>query len=129
MEITLLRLPSTALAVTLALVQLVACGSSGTVDNPGNTRVCGTVKLDGGGGVAVPPKGAELCAGGLCNYQTQEGCAETESCRPLFPAGATTVKVGCEAAGEGVAGDSCKASTDCARGLLCVGESADEMKC
>lgn len=125
------RLPATALTLSLAVLQLVACGSSDTATGPGGDGdpVCGMVKLDGGGGVAQPPNGASLCAEGACNYQTQEGCPETQSCRPQYPAGSTSISVGCEPAGEALGGEACKSSADCARGYLCVGESVDALFC
>lgn len=128
MKLALLRAPSAMLAAALALVQLAACGSAGTADGPGGP-VCGSIKLDGGGGIPDPPKGATLCTAGPCNYQTQEGCATGQSCRPQFPAGSTTVSVGCERAGTLGGGETCTASTECAAGYLCVGDSLDALKC
>jgi hypothetical protein len=71
-----------------------------------------------------PPDGAATCATDLCNYQTQDGCADELACRPSFPAGSTTVTPVCEAFGAGQTDDPCETSLDCAKGYLCVQLSA-----
>jgi hypothetical protein len=84
------------------------------------TKECAPVLIDGGGGVPEPEPGERMCAAGVCNYQTQEGCAEAEACRPRFGAGSTSVVPGCEPAGDGRSGASCASSAECARGYFCV---------
>lgn len=117
---TALRRTTLAGAVPLlgALV-VAACGGADSAFTEEPTDECPEVVRDGGGGIPDPPNGAGLCPPGVCNYQTQEGCASGEACRPQYPAGSTQVAPGCEPAGTGLGGDPCEDSTDCAPGYLC----------
>jgi hypothetical protein len=79
--------------------------------------------------VPDPPDGAAECASGSCNYQTQDGCADGEACRPQFNATDPDVNPGCEAAGEGEIGDDCTLQGDCARGLYCAEGACRKLCC
>jgi hypothetical protein len=70
--------------------------------------------------VPDPPDGPAACASGDCNYQTQDGCADDEACRPRFNAKDPDVNPGCEPAGTRESGAECQAQADCARGLYCA---------
>jgi hypothetical protein len=76
--------------------------------------------LDGGGDVAAPPNGVDLCPKGDCNYQTGNGCAEAgaASCVPLPVDGGLTPT--CEPAGTVALGGACMQWTDCASGAVCA---------
>jgi hypothetical protein len=76
-----------------------------------------------------PPDGAAACASGVCNYQTQAGCAVDQACRPQFNATEPKVNPGCERAGAGASGDSCAAQTDCARGFYCALGACHKLCC
>ncbi len=122
---------------TVCLTTAQACGPSETepddVDadagdgsaGDGSTEVS---LLDAGGPPPVPPDGAVLCPSGICNYQTQEGCAPDLACRPVVD-DAGNVEPGCVAAGDRLAGEPCAAWTDCAPGLLCAEEACRQLCC
>ena len=121
-----------ALVLLLPAALAGACGGSETADGGGGTGgagACTTVVLDGKGGILPHPDGAAACPAGACNYQTQAGCSDDQACRPYYPAGATTVIPRCEAVGTGRSGDACKASTECARGYMCLADEAGGMSC
>ena len=92
-------------------------GDGGEAGQPGE---CAPVEPNAGGGFIPPPEGAKACAAGVCNYQTQAGCALDLACRPQFPAAASSVIPGCEPAGAAQSGEACESSADCARGFLCL---------
>src|SRR3954469_11905557 len=71
---------SIALCLTLGLVVACGAGDTATTDTP----VPGCPRLIDDHSVALdnPPDGAAACAMGDCNYQTQDGCADDQACRP-----------------------------------------------
>jgi hypothetical protein len=97
-----------------------ACGSSDTASTDTPVATCPQLVEDTLVAPVDPPDGAAACATGDCNYQTQDGCADDEACRPQFNATDVEVHPGCEAAGAAVSGDACQVQGDCARGLYCV---------
>lgn len=109
-----------------------ACGTSDGADGGrgGSAgEACGEIVPNGKGGILPPPDGAAACPAGACNYQSQEGCAEDEACRPYYPAGSTTVTPKCEAFGAGRSGETCSLSSDCARGFLCIEDAPGVKTC
>lgn len=114
-------------AVALASALGPACGSAQTVDQgPEPEPTCPNLVEDLSLRLPEPPDGVSECAAGDCNYQTQEGCAEDEACRPQFNATDPDVAPGCEPAGTGTAGDECETQTDCARGHYCAQAAATD---
>lgn len=113
-------LPPLALLALAWAAGLPACGSAATVtDAPPPPPSCPELFEDLTTEVPAPPDGEAACAAGVCNYQTQVGCAADEACRPQFNATDPGVEPGCEAAGDGKAGDACAGQPDCARGFYC----------
>ena len=101
----------------------VACGGASTVLPPLKTH-CSAVYY-GAGVLPSPPDGASLCAAGICNYQTQEGCSAGQTCAPHVDAKAGTVTPNCRVAGQRSHGEPCSDATanpaeQCARGFLCA---------
>jgi hypothetical protein len=119
-------------ALSLAAVAN-ACGTAdSTADYGGGGsggEACGEVVLEGKGGILPPPNGPAACPAGDCNYQSQEGCAADQGCRPYDANRTKPVTPRCEAVGSGRSGDTCAASTDCARGYLCVDVSGGGKVC
>ena len=107
-------------AVVLATALASACGGGEQVGDPPTPEGCPRLAEDTTLTVPDPPDGAAECARGACNYQTQDGCAAGEACRPQFNAMDPDVSPGCEAAGDGAVGDECAAPSDCGRGLYCA---------
>lgn len=83
-------------------------------------RICGADRHCGGGGRCVPLATVRPAFGVCLSPGCGAGCAEGEACAlaPLGDAGFDWV---CAPAGELDAGLRCGASSDCARGLSCVG--------
>ncbi|HYO93669.1 MAG TPA: hypothetical protein VER33_04115 [Polyangiaceae bacterium] len=109
-------------AALLAAFTAACGGADSAVDPPPGEKPvhCSRVIVDGGGGISQPPAGASACAAGICNYQTQLGCPEDQTCRPRVNADGSDVAPGCEPSGTGPAGARCSESTDCAAGTLCL---------
>src|SRR5689334_10726607 len=97
------RRPALLTTLLLALGLPTACGSGEEVGQPSTMEGCPPLTLDSSLTVPDPPDGAAQCASGSCNYQTQDGCDDSEACRPQFNATDPDVSPGCEAAGEGEA--------------------------
>ena len=122
---------------TCALVVLVAvafalpsCGTTTTVNEPySDAGVSPRVILDGGRPIDDPPDGELECPAGECNYQLGTGCTAGSGCRPQFTATSSDVHPGCEAAGSGVTGSTCKAQADCAAGYYCAEGSCRKQCC
>ena len=106
----------------------VACGSAESTNSSTDPEGCPRVVLDGGGTIPTPPNGASLCPSGICNYQSQEGCAPNESCYPAVDATAA-VAPACRPVGTGVTGDTCNEWTDCARGYGCPDGQCRKLCC
>lgn len=104
-------------------------GASGAGGEGGAGGACAPVDMNGHAELPLPPDGPSLCPSGACNYQTQEGCGAGQACRPAVNAEAKEVEANCEPAGTGKSGDTCSDSSDCARGYLCVGETATDQRC
>lgn len=96
------------------------CGSAAEVGNSPTPDECPRLVTDNTRTVPDPPDGAAKCASGDCNYQTQEGCSDSDACRPQFNATDAEVHPGCEEAGAGEAGQECTLQGDCGRGLYCA---------
>ncbi len=114
-------------AAALIASLFAACGGGETAessapDPPGCPRLVEDLSLR----VPDPPDGPAMCATGDCNYQTQEGCDDTQACRPQFNATDPEVNPGCEPAGAGESGDECSAQADCAHGYYCAVTEADQ---
>ena len=87
-----------------------------------------SVILDGGGGIEPPPNGPELCPEGPCNYQTQVGCSEGQSCWPAIAGDG--VEPRCQSTtGVGATGDACASWNDCAPGYLCAAGACRRLCC
>ena len=116
----------TARQTAVALVLAGSIASCGGSDRPSSAEDGGSgaggqpsgVILDGGGAIPRPPDGPSLCAPGACNYQTQSGCAMSESCVPML--NGSSLAPGCLGAGTQQLGAACSDWSDCARGLFCV---------
>jgi hypothetical protein len=104
-----------------------ACGtaSSTTTDTP--PASCPELINDTLIPAATAPDGASACPTGACNYQTQEGCSDTQACRPSFNATDPGVNPGCDMAGSGKSGDDCTTQQQCARGYYCA--TSRDQKC
>lgn len=106
----------------------LGCGSSST-ETDFESQVDGGPILDGGGVIAVPPDGEELCPPGVCNYQTNAGCpGATPSCVPSL-ASPDSVAPSCQAAGAGMSGALCAAWSDCAPGFICAEGACRKLCC
>jgi len=101
-----------------------AAGSGGAAGGGGRDPSV----LDAGGPPPTPPDGEALCPSGICNYQSQSGCASTLACRPVI-AEDSNVEPGCVAAGDRLVGETCEAWTDCAPGLLCAEGTCRRLCC
>lgn len=115
--------------IPLLLGAFSACGSGDTTSTETLPPGCPELKLDVTLPAAEAPDGTEACPAGSCNYQTQEGCAEDEACRPQFNATDPDVAPGCEPVGAGEAGEPCEAQADCARGLYCAAGACRRLCC
>jgi len=114
-----------AIALLAALV-LLACGSGSKSasdqeaekDAGLDASTAGASGLiDGGGTLAEAPDGEASCPVGACNYQSQQGCGETESCHPEFdPNG--ELQPSCVSAGTAQEGQACTWES-CDRGHFC----------
>jgi hypothetical protein len=117
-------------AFSSAALLAAGCGAGSTTDSgPPPQPGCPALSEDLTLPIPDPPDGAAECAPGDCNYQTQEGCADDESCRPQFNATDPDVSPGCEPAGSAVAGEQCQTQADCARGFYCAGKVCRRMCC
>jgi hypothetical protein len=109
---------------------VAACGAaeSTTTDEPAPDE-CPVLRRETNVAVESPPDGPSACAAGVCNYQTQEGCADDEACRPQFNATLPEVHPGCEPAGVGQSGAACTVQGDCGRGLYCALGTCHKLCC
>jgi len=107
---------------------VAGCGAADHADNSRNTG-CPKVVLDGGGGIAMPKDGSQApeCQTSLCNYQSQAGCGDNESCVPEVTGG--VVGPHCEAAGTDARGAACTGTTPCALGEACAGGYCRKLCC
>jgi hypothetical protein len=125
-------LAASLVALSLALLSH-GCGTADSASNNGGGgsggEACGNVILDGKGGIPLPPDGASLCPAGACNYQSQDGCPADQGCRPYYAGATTPLTPQCEATGAGRSGDTCTASTQCARGYLCAADPTGSKTC
>jgi hypothetical protein len=106
-----------------ALATGPSCGTAETSTTSTPPPGCAPIYY-GGGTLPTPPDGASLCADGVCNYQTQAGCAANETCSLEIDQAKGTVAPGCRPAGSLAKGSPCdaKATTTagrCAPGLYC----------
>jgi hypothetical protein len=85
------------------------------------------VVQDGGGQPATPPDGEQACPAGACNYQSNAGCAASESCLPLL--NGATAQPACVPAGAGESGATCAEHGECAAGYLCVETQCRKLCC
>jgi len=106
-----------------------ACGSAESTTTTPPETTCPKLVSDTTLAVDAAPKGADACASGGCNYQTQAGCPTAQACRPQFNATDPEVHPGCEASGNAQSGDGCTAQTDCARGLYCALGACHKLCC
>ena len=106
-----------------------ACGSAESTTTAPTEPTCPKLVTDTTLPVEAPPNGADACAAGDCNYQTQAGCPTAQACRPQFNATDPEVQPGCEASGTAESGDACAAQTDCARGLYCALGACHKLCC
>jgi hypothetical protein len=108
----------------------VGCGAAESANNTEPEEGCPRVVLDGGGTIPDPPDGPSLCPGSnACNYQSQTGCAATQSCYPAVIMGTMDVAAQCRPVGAGVSGDACTEWTDCARGYACPDGQCRKLCC
>lgn len=107
-------------ASCLTLGLALACGTADSTTTVSTPPGCPKLVDDETVPIEDPPDGAAACAMGDCNYQTQDGCPDTQACRPQFNATVADVHPGCEALGQAATGEACKLPTDCARGLWCA---------
>ena len=117
------------LLLCLAVGLPSACGSAESTSNESPTPTCPRLVTDTSLPLEEPPNGADECAAGDCNYQTQAGCSPSQACRPQFNATDAEVHPGCEAAGTAQSGDDCQAQADCARGLYCALGTCHKLCC
>ena len=106
-----------------------ACGSAESTTDQTPTPNCPSLVTDTSLTLEEPPNGAEECAAGDCNYQTQDGCSASLACRPQFNLTDVEVHPGCEAAGTAQSGDDCLVQADCARGLYCALGTCHKLCC
>jgi hypothetical protein len=127
---------SAALASSVVASMLApGCGtadSSSTSTPPPEDR-CEPIYY-GGGVVPPPPDGASLCAPGACNYQTQEGCTQDQTCYLKIDQAAATVIPACRPAGKLPKGSPCDAKATalaerCERGLFCSTTGCRKLCC
>ncbi len=115
------------IGVLVALGGVGACGGTGSVSIPG--QVC-TVNIFFGGGVIPPhPDGPSACAQGPCNYQTQTGCKDGETCWPDIDESRGTVTPACGVPGARTHGQTCDNVDLCGPGLYCVEGACRKMCC
>jgi hypothetical protein len=117
------------LALCLATGLAVACGAGESATTDAAMPGCPKLIDDEAVALEDPPDGPAACAAGDCNYQTQDGCADDQACRPQFNATDPEVHPGCEAAGTAASGDACKVQGDCARGLYCAQGQCHKLCC
>jgi len=113
----------------VALVCAAGCGGSDAADEIKPPKQCGRVVADGGGGIVMPADGSQAteCEPDACNFQSQAGCANDQSCLPTVTNDA--IATGCFDTGSGKPGDVCDAETPCARGEACAGGYCRKLCC
>ncbi|HXK20234.1 MAG TPA: hypothetical protein VNG33_20625 [Polyangiaceae bacterium] len=116
-------------ASCLTLGLAVACGSGDSTSTQTTAATCPELIDDETVAIESPPDGPAACAPGDCNYQTQDGCPDTQACRPQFNATDPEVHPGCEAAGTAASGEACQLQGDCARGLYCAAGACHKLCC
>jgi hypothetical protein len=115
--------------VLLASSLLPACNRNEAVQSLGSGSEAGAGGSgpSGQGGAPAPPGGPDSCPDGPCNYQSQAGCDEQQSCRPVVGEPGT-VQPSCQAVGAKQRGASCELG-ECARGLFCAGGTCRTLCC
>jgi hypothetical protein len=94
-----------------------ACGSGDTTSSTSHTCF---IYYGAGTGAEVPEGGAG-CPPGVCDYQSQSGCAANENCFPHYDPKSNSVSATCGQAGNQQSGQPCDSSGQlCARGFICV---------
>jgi hypothetical protein len=112
-----------------AIVVWGGCSSSTSPEDAGTPVEGGKPLepvLDAGGVPAMPPDGKSLCPTGVCNYQTNEGCAANQTCAPSDADG-TSPK--CWSAGMTGLGGVCGPWTDCVPGAICAAGFCRKLCC
>jgi hypothetical protein len=109
-----------AVGLPLVLALMASCGTPDGAEDVEGDQVCAPVVANAGDTIPDPPDGAALCPPGICNYQTQEGCAEDQACQPDFTDDGAGVEATCLPAGERAPGETCNSQLRCQRGALCA---------
>jgi hypothetical protein len=105
------------------------CGAGSSTNSNEPEEQCPRFVEDGRDTLPDPPDGPSLCpAANTCNYQSQEGCAADQACRPTLTA-SNTIIARCEMAGTRTAGESCTQWTDCAPGYVCPDNHCRKLCC
>ncbi|MBN1612531.1 MAG: hypothetical protein JW940_38225 [Polyangiaceae bacterium] len=117
------------LVFCLVLSVLSSCTKNEAVAplDKGEAGAGGSSAADGQGGAPEPPGGPDSCPSGPCNYQSQTGCSEEQSCQPALDE-AGNVQPVCQTVGAKHRGESCEMG-ECARGLFCAGGTCRTVCC
>ena len=110
----------------LIVVMLAACQSTSPPATTDDGGISTGVILDAGASEPLSPDGGASCVVGVCNYQTQEGCAAGSMCHPQLDT--DQVRPACVAAGTGSAGESC-AWLGCKPGYVCSSDARCRHMC
>lgn len=125
----LLSIAASLLGAGAAILPSSGCSGGVETEDPNDAGADGsTVILDGGGQIPTPPDGPSLCPQGACNYQTNAGCAATQTCVPI-PDGQGSAAPGCITAGQGTSGAACTSFGECAPGFLCAAKQCRKLCC
>jgi hypothetical protein len=106
----------------VTLGSVVACGAAGSVVESTSQGQC--IVYYGGGGIPAPPDGAQACAQGVCNYQSQTGCGVGKTCVLGIDFANKTVNPTCQSTGSLKEREPCDAQGQCGAGLYCAGTDA-----
>src|SRR6188508_802515 len=118
-----------AVGFLLSIVLASGCGAGGTTNSDEPEEQCPRIVANGGDTIPEPPDGPSLCpTANTCNYQSQEGCAAGQACRPTLSA-SNVISARCEMAGTRTAGESCTQWTDCAPGYVCPDNHCRKLCC
>lgn len=118
-----------ALFSACVVVAAVGCGTADAPNTDRPKKTCGKIVTDGGGGIVMPDDGSEAteCQTNLCNYQSQEGCADDETCVPAVVNDA--IAPACAKAGSNTLGAACSSLTPCERGEACANGYCRQLCC